>query len=89
MISSTALDLPEHRNEVRLGCERIGISADQMMENLSARDADAVKVSLEMVENAEVYICVLAWRYGFLPPGSLLPGSPASNLGRLSRRPPR
>ncbi|MEM7427384.1 MAG: DUF4062 domain-containing protein [Pseudomonadota bacterium] len=70
MISSTAQDLPEHRDEVRLGCESIGISADQMMENLSARDADAVKVSLEMVENAEVYICILAWRYGYVPPGS-------------------
>ena len=70
MISSTARDLPEHREQVRLGCERIGISAEQMMENLSARDADAVDVSLKMVERAEVYICILAWRYGFEPPGA-------------------
>ena len=27
MISSTARDLPEHRDEIRLGCERAGFAA--------------------------------------------------------------
>src|SRR5262249_16947142 len=30
---------------------------------------DAVRVSLEMVDDADVYICVLAWRYGHVPEG--------------------
>ena len=40
------------------------------MENLAARDANAVQVSLEMVEKADVYLCILAYRYGFEPPVS-------------------
>ncbi len=70
MISSTARDLPDHREQVRLGCQRLGFGPDQMMENLTARDATAVEVSLEMVAKADLYICILAWRYGFQPPDS-------------------
>ena len=34
------------------------------------RDANAVRVSLDMVEEADVDLCILAYRYGFMPPGS-------------------
>ncbi len=32
MISSTALDLPEHREQVRLACERAGAAPHALME---------------------------------------------------------
>ena len=69
MISSTALDLPEHREQVRLACERAGAAPHVLMENLTAEDANAVEVSLRMVEEADIYICILAHRYGLVPLG--------------------
>ena len=69
MISSTALDLPEHREQVRLGCERAGFAPHDMMEHLAALNADAIEASLEMVERAEVYIGIFAYRYGYVPDG--------------------
>ena len=41
MISSTALDLPDHRKEIHEGCERAGFEP-HMMEMLPALDADAL-----------------------------------------------
>jgi len=67
MISSTALDLPKHREQVRHACERAGFAPHDMMEHLTARNADAIKVSLEMVERADVYIGIFACRYGYVP----------------------
>src|SRR5450631_2589558 len=70
MISSTARDLPQHREQVRLACERAGFEPREMMENLTAENRTAVDVSLRMVEEADVYLGVFAYRYGFVPPGS-------------------
>ncbi|MEQ1744869.1 MAG: DUF4062 domain-containing protein [Saprospiraceae bacterium] len=67
MISSTARDLPEHRKQVEEACHRMGVFAEQMMENLSAEDATAVEVSLRLVDEADVYIGIFAFRYGFVP----------------------
>ena len=41
-----------------------------MMEHLTAEDAGAVEVSLRMVEDADVYLAILAYRYGTIPPGA-------------------
>jgi tetratricopeptide (TPR) repeat protein len=68
MISSTALDLPDHRGEIRTGCERAGFEP-HMMEKLPALDADAVAASLRMVDEADVYVGVFAYRYGHVPKG--------------------
>ncbi len=70
MISSTARDLPKHREQVRLACERAGFEPREMMEHLTAENRDAVEVSLRMVEEADVYLGIFAYRYGFVPPGS-------------------
>src|SRR5580692_3760832 len=70
MISSTARDLPEHREQVRLACIRAGFEPRWMMEHLTAEDASAVDVSLRMVEDADVYLGILAYRYGTIPPGA-------------------
>ncbi|MEZ4584791.1 MAG: tetratricopeptide repeat protein [Gemmatimonadales bacterium] len=68
MISSTALDLPLHRQAVIDACNRAKLSPIAM-EHLPARDADAVRVSLEMVDEADVYVGIFAFRYGHVPAG--------------------
>jgi tetratricopeptide (TPR) repeat protein len=67
MISSTARDLPEHRKQVQEACARVGVFAEKMMENLTAENANAVEVSLRLVDEADVYIGIFAFRYGFVP----------------------
>lgn len=68
MISSTAVDLPEHRWQIVEACLREGIFPIGM-EQLPARDATGIQVSLEMVDDADIYIGLYAWRYGWVPDG--------------------
>src|ERR671920_2356810 len=68
MISSTALDLPEHRALVHKACLEAGVFPIGM-EQLPARDATGIAASLEMVEQADIYIGVYAFRYGWVPDG--------------------
>lgn len=70
MISSTFRDLEEYRDEVHEGCDRIGFNKQHRMENLGALNASAVEASLYMVDKADIYLCFLAHRYGYQPPGS-------------------
>lgn len=66
VISSTAIDLPDHRKQVVDACLRSGIFPIGM-EQLPARDASAIQVSLELVDQADIYIGIYAWRYGWVP----------------------
>jgi tetratricopeptide (TPR) repeat protein len=66
MISSTALDLPEHRKEVLEACLRQGFFP-VMMEHLTAADTNAKAKSLEMVDEADIYLGILGYRYGYVP----------------------
>ena len=68
MISSTALDLPEHRAQAHQACLDAGVFPIGM-EQLPARDATGVAASLEMVEQADIYIGIYAFRYGWVPDG--------------------
>jgi hypothetical protein len=68
MISSTAIDLPEHRQALRDACERAGFEP-HMMEKLPALDADSIEASMQMVDEANVYVGVFAFRYGYVPKG--------------------
>ena len=68
MISSTARDLPEHRSQVMNACLERGVFPI-MMERLPASDADAIAVSLAMVDRADIYLGIIAWRYGYVPEG--------------------
>ena len=68
MISSTARDLPKHRQAVMDACLRQGMFP-LMMEHLPASDADAIEVSLKMVEEADIYLGIYAHRYGYVPDG--------------------
>ncbi len=66
MISSTAINLPEHRDLVKDACERQGMFP-VMMEHLPASSADAIQGSMKMVNEVDAYLGVFAYRYGFIP----------------------
>jgi hypothetical protein len=74
MVSSTALDLPEHRRQVLDACLRQS-SIPKMQEHLPASvsdgegGAEAIRVSLGMIEEADIYLGVFAYRYGYVPAG--------------------
>jgi len=68
MISSTMLDLPAHRERVRDACLQQGMYP-LMMEYLPASADVAIQKSLELVNQADIYVGVFAHRYGFVPPG--------------------
>ena len=68
MISSTARDLPEHRREVMDACLRQSFFP-VMMEHLPASDDDAIQESMQMVDEAQIYLGILAFRYGYVPKG--------------------
>src|ERR1043165_2078218 len=68
MISITALDLPRHRELVHKACLEAGVFPIGM-EQLPARDETGVAASLRMVEQADIYIGVYAFRYGWVPDG--------------------
>jgi hypothetical protein len=66
VISSTARDLPDHRKEVMTACQRQGM-VPTMMENLPASDDDAIVASLRLVDEADIYLGIFAYRYGYVP----------------------
>src|SRR5688572_17596126 len=66
MISSTAVDLPEHRQQAMDACLRQSVFPIGM-EHLPAQDATGIKASLEMVNRADIYIGIYAHRYGWIP----------------------
>lgn len=68
MISSTTLDLPDHRPGVLDACARQGMFP-LMMEHLPALDADAISASLDMVDKADIYLGIFAYRYGYVSKG--------------------
>jgi tetratricopeptide (TPR) repeat protein len=68
MLSSTSHDLPRHRELAHKACLEAGVFPVGM-EQLPARDETGVAVSLEMVDQADIYIGIYAFRYGWVPDG--------------------
>jgi hypothetical protein len=66
MISSTALDLPDYREQAIDAILRMGMHPIAM-EHLAAMSADAIDASLAMVDEAEIYLGIFAHRYGYMP----------------------
>jgi hypothetical protein len=88
MISSTALDLPEHRQAVMSAC----LQQDMfplMMEHLPASDARAIQVSLGMVDRADLYVGLFAFRYGHVPEGQKLSITEMEYNRAVARKIPR
>ncbi len=67
-ISSTARDLPDHRKEVMDACLEQEVFP-KMMEHLPASPEDAIAASMRLVDKADIYIGVFAYRYGYVPQG--------------------
>ena len=68
MISSTARDLPDYRRQAMDACVRQGMFPI-MMEHLPAMGDDAISASMAMVDEAEIYLGIIARRYGYIPEG--------------------
>jgi tetratricopeptide (TPR) repeat protein len=68
VISSTAYDLPAHREAAEHACLREHFFP-VMMEHQAKGSADGVQLSLELVNQADVYILILGRRYGEIPQG--------------------
>lgn len=67
-VSSTFMDLKDHREAVRQAIRRLG-HEDVAMEYYVAEDVRPVEKCLADVRSADLYIVIMAWRYGFIPPG--------------------
>ncbi len=89
MISSTARDLPEHREQVMQACMRLGMLHPDMMEFLTATDATALEGSLDMVNHADIYVGVFAFRYGYVPDGQTTSITEAEYNRAVEREIPR
>lgn len=68
MISSTARDLSAYRAQVMDACLRLDMFP-RMIEHLPALPTDASRASLDLVDEADVYIGIFAHRYGYVPEG--------------------
>jgi hypothetical protein len=68
-ISSTSKDLPDHRKAAIDAVWRRTMYP-LAMEAGTAWDGDAVAYSLSMADEAEVYVGIFAYRYGYVPDGS-------------------
>ncbi|GAA3839553.1 hypothetical protein GCM10022243_02410 [Saccharothrix violaceirubra] len=67
-VSSTYSDLQEHREAVRTAIRRMG-HEDVAMEYYVAEDTRPLNRCLEDVRASDVYVVIMAWRYGFIPEG--------------------
>lgn len=66
MISATARDLEPQRLAAQEACLANDVFP-VWMKHLPAQDADGFKVSMEMVDRADIYIGIYAMRYGWVP----------------------
>lgn len=65
-VSSTYQDLKHCRSAIRLALQRMGVD-DVAMETYTAGEERPLDRCLDDVRAADVYVGVLAWRYGFVP----------------------
>jgi tetratricopeptide (TPR) repeat protein len=63
MISSTSYDLPVHRKEALDAIQRQSMHTIRM-EDLPASSRTALEVSWAMVDESEIYLAIIAFRYG-------------------------
>lgn len=71
MVSSTTLDLPQHREQARNACERQGFFP-LMMEHLASGRSPGLARSLEMADTCDIYVLIIGVRYGEVPEGSAI-----------------
>jgi hypothetical protein len=67
-VSSTFTDLQDCREQVRLTLRRMD-HEDMAMEYYTAEEARPLDKCLRDVDACDLYVCLVAWRYGFTPEG--------------------
>ena len=67
-ISSTFLDLQEHREQVRIALRSVG-HEDVAMEYYTAGEKPPLDKCLKDVAACDIYVGIFAWRYGCIPKG--------------------
>ena len=67
-VSSTFRDLKDHREAVYVALRRLGHQS-VAMEQWVASDQAPLDRSLEAVRDSDVVVLIVAWRYGWIPPG--------------------
>ncbi len=68
-VSSTSRDLISHRQQVSDTLLRLSLFPVAMEQFGAQGSGNATSVSTNKVAEAEVYLGIFAWRYGFIPPG--------------------
>ena len=68
-LSSTYIDLVEHRKAAHDALERLGQEVGRM-EIFGARAEEATSVALDQLEKSDLIVGIYAYRYGFIPEGS-------------------
>jgi len=63
MVSSTAVDLPQHRERLIEAIQRVGF-VPVPMEHLAGADTNLLGASLELVRKSDLYLGIFAFRYG-------------------------
>ncbi|MCI0713722.1 MAG: SUMF1/EgtB/PvdO family nonheme iron enzyme [Chloroflexi bacterium] len=66
MVSSTTNDLGEHRKRLSSIISSLQM-VPRMMDNDSAMSKDGLSYSLDLVNEAEIYVLLLGFRYGYKP----------------------
>ncbi len=67
-ISSTSLDLPEYRRAVTEAILALGLFPSGM-ETWAVRDESAIALCRRKIDEAEIYLGIYAYRYGWTPDG--------------------
>jgi tetratricopeptide (TPR) repeat protein len=67
-ISSTSIDLPEYRAAVRDAILTLGLYPSGM-ENWTVQDESSFELCKRKVDEAEIFVGIYAYRYGWCPPG--------------------
>ncbi|MBI3823042.1 MAG: DUF4062 domain-containing protein, partial [Planctomycetes bacterium] len=78
MISSTTVDLPDHRAAASEAIQRAKHTPVMMELGSAEWNSDAIKFSLQKVEQSQVYVGIFGLRYGYIP------DDPMRNPDRLS-----
>jgi hypothetical protein len=67
MISSTSLDLPDHRKAVNDAIQRIGYFPLGMEQSSAQARPNALSFSIDLADRAHIYIGIFGYRYGYVP----------------------
>ena len=68
-LSSTSRDLATHRQQVIDTLLRMSLFPVAMEQFGAQGSGDATSVSTDKVAEADIYVGIFAWRYGYVPPG--------------------